>query len=36
MKLKVLQEYNLNRGRRGRHRMVVGFPTICGISLNHH
>ena len=36
MKLKVLQEYNLNRSRRGRHRMVVGFPTICAISLNHH
>ena len=24
------------KGRRGRDRMVVGFPTACAISVYHH
>jgi hypothetical protein len=26
----------VKRGRHGRHRMVVGFTTICAISAYHH
>ena len=28
--------YILNPGRRGRDRIVVGFTTICSISVYHH
>ena len=28
--------FNLSKGRRGRDRMVVGFPTTGAISVYHH
>jgi len=34
--LPYLTSTELNRGRRGRNRMVVGFTTTCAISAYHH
>jgi hypothetical protein len=28
--------FNSSKGRRGRDRMVVGFPTTCAINVYHH
>ena len=32
----ILLHRNPCRGRRGRDRMVVGFPTTCTITTYHH
>ena len=31
-----VRSFPLIRGRRNRDRMVVGFTTICAISVYHH